>query len=627
MAVGSNTLGLLFKIGVDASDAEKQVTGLGKVVSDLGNAFKEGFGAGAAKGAKDIETATTGVGNAFKQLITPVNQSVQGFRDIASGNFSGGFTQLARSLGPVGLAIGAAAVAAYGAVKAFEQLADVSEKIGTTSKDDFEEFQKALEAVGVTLTKTDQIIAQQLNKSFADLKATTDSLFLILLRTTGPALVVLINEISHLLVGLGPALDIIGRFISANLIQAAAVLEVIGKFIKALKEDASGAFFNFDFVKEFLGALDKVRAATTAVAQSPLIPFEPGKVRAVTAEVNDLTKAIAAAQKELDKLRQTTADIIIQNMEDQLKGLNQAILDVTDIKKIAAIKFGLVDFANLVTKEIDGMVQDIARLGQAIPGDGKGIPGLPDPKDIQDQLDAIHQTTKKGFLEDLGSTLEQSGLQFKGWGDLVGGVLGQVAGATEKLLENFILTGKGGAAAFKALAAAIIASLAVQAGVEAIMEVARGIKELALAAADAASFNFYGAALHTAAAHAHFGSAAVFGIIAGGAAAVGIGIGASGGLGGGTAGAAAGAGGFGGNSTQAPGTLTINQGAPGTLGITLLSSIDNHLSNITTAPPGDILQRGAEQNPMAVGQANNEAARRDGTVSREFLQISGLRTA
>jgi hypothetical protein len=30
---------------------------------------------------------------------------------------------------------------------------------------------------------------------------------------------------------------------------------------------------------------------------------------------------------------------------------------------------------------------------------------------------------------------------------------------------------------------------------------------------------------------------------------------------------------------------------------------------------------------MAVGQANNEAARRDGSVSREFLQISGLRTA
>jgi hypothetical protein len=37
------------------------------------------------------------------------------------------------------------------------------------------------------------------------------------------------------------------------------------------------------------------------------------------------------------------------------------------------------------------------------------------------------------------------------------------------------------------LAAAIIASLAVQAGVEAIMGVARGIKETALAAADAAS--------------------------------------------------------------------------------------------------------------------------------------------
>lgn len=71
--------------------------------------------------------------------------------------------------------------------------------------------------------------------------------------------------------------------------------------------------------------------------------------------------------------------------------------------------------------------------------------------------------------------------------------------------------------------------------------------------------------------------------------------------------------------------MTINQGGGTTLGILL--SINDHLSNITTAPPGDILQRGADQNPMAVGQANNEASRRDGSISREFLQISGLRTA
>ena len=101
----------------------------------------------------------------------------------------------------------------------------------------------------------------------------------------------------------------------------------------------------------------------------------------------------------------------------------------------------------------------------------------------------------------------------------------------------------------------------------------------------------------------------------------GLGIVAAGCLGGDAAGAAGG--GFGG-STAAPGTVTINQGSPGMLGIQLLSDIHSMLS---TASPGDVVTRGADQNPVAIGQANNEASRRDGSISREFLQISGLRTA
>jgi hypothetical protein len=520
------------------------------------------------------------------------------------------------------LAIAAAAVAAYGAVKAFEQMVEVSDKIGTTSKDDFEEFQKSLEAVGVTLTKTDQVIAQQLNKSFADLKATTDSLFLILLKTTGPALVVLIKEISSLLIGFGPALDIIGRFISANLIQAAAVLEVIGRFIKALKEDASGAFFNFDFVKEFLGALDRVRAATTAVSQSPLIPFEPGKVRAAAKEVDEFAKALADAQKELDKLRAKTGDIIIQNMEDQLKELNQAVADTFDIKKIAAFKFEMVDFGKLMDEQIRGIVADSARQPGGIPGGFTEALGLPDPDEVQGKLDDI-QKHFDSFFGQLEASLLNSSDIFSSFTDLAIKGLQGLIGALQTTFQTFILTGQLGAQAFRTLTAALLSQLVIEAVHQVFKMHAKAAEEAAAALADAAAGDYVGATLHAGASAAYAHAAIAWGIVGGGAAVAGIAIGATGGLGGGAKSAAAG-GEFGG-PTQAPGTVTINQGGGATLGVLL--SIDNHLSNITTAPPGDILQRGADQNPMAVGQANNEAARRDGTVSREFLQISGLRTA
>jgi hypothetical protein len=198
---------------------------------------------------------------------------------------------------------------------------------------------------------------------------------------------------------------------------------------------------------------------------------------------------------------------------------------------------------------------------------------------------------------------------------LVGKVLGQFAQATEQAFAGFILTGKLSGQIFKQLVAQIIASVAVESAVKAIFEYAEGLRDLA-------NLNFYGAGMH-------FAAAKTYGIVAAVAGAVGVGIGLAGGLGGGgaTAGAAAG-GGFGG-AGEAPGTVTINQGAGGPLGIQLqqLNALNNISNMLSTASPGDVVTRGAEQNPVAIGQANNEAARRDGTVSREFLSISGLRPA
>jgi tape measure domain-containing protein len=133
---------------------------------------------------------------------------------------------------------------------------------------------------------------------------------------------------------------------------------------------------------------------------------------------------------------------------------------------------------------------------------------------IISEADAI-----KAVYADLGATL--------------GDVFANLTSIAESTFANFILTGKFGVQAFKQLAAAAIASIAVQAGVKALFEVAEGIKESALAAASAAVFDYHGAALHGAAATAHFAAAKAYGIIAGVAVAAGLAIGAAGGLGGG----------------------------------------------------------------------------------------------
>jgi hypothetical protein len=230
-----------------------------------------------------------------------------------------------------------------------------------------------------------------------------------------------------------------------------------------------------------------------------------------------------------------------------------------------------------------------------------------------------------GFFDALGDALKNSGAAFTTWSDFASKAISGVASATEDLLRTFILTGKGGGAAFKALAAGIIASLAVEATVRAIMEVAYGLSDLAKAAA--AASNPFTAAMapgFAAAAALHFHSAAVFGLVGAGAAAVGIGIGAAGGLGGGAS-QAAGGGGFGGTATEkepSPVNISIGGQHPAT---TLAIAITNLHNKISSMSPGDVVTVAADQKPEAFATGTLEAGRRSGAFTREFMQISGAR--
>lgn len=97
--------------------------------------------------------------------------------------------------------------------------------------------------------------------------------------------------------------------------------------------------------------------------------------------------------------------------------------------------------------------------------------------------------------------------------------LNAVAGGLQNIIANFIITGRIGGAAFKALAAQIISAVTAQAAVKAIFELAEGF-------AASARYDF-------AAAAQHFTAAKFYGVVAGVAAAASVGLAAIGGGGGG----------------------------------------------------------------------------------------------
>ncbi len=173
-------------------------------------------------------------------------------------------------------------------------------------------------------------------------------------------------------------------------------------------------------------------------------------------------------------------------------------------------------------------------------------------------------------------------------GNAVGDVIEGMVGASQNLLANYILTGEAGAEAFKQLAASVISSLVVQAGVKAIFELAEGFANLAKAA--------MGHPTAGAAAAANFKSAAMYGAVAAVAGAAAIGIGASGGLSGGSRESQEGAPDYQTAASSNVQTTGQNFNVNANLDVTKLASAVDGLNNrISSMSPGDVLTTGASQ--------------------------------
>jgi hypothetical protein len=160
-------------------------------------------------------------------------------------------------------------------------------------------------------------------------------------------------------------------------------------------------------------------------------------------------------------------------------------------------------------KTLEG--SDATRQGTVLGGiaDSMGL-SLPsvfgDQGVIQDQAD---------FMKAIYADVAQS----------AGGAIGQMTQGLASMAAAWLATGKFSAKAALQMASSVALSLAMQAGVAAIMELARGWAESAAAAASAAIFDFHGAALHSAAAGMHFASAGIFGTVAGVSAGAGVALG------------------------------------------------------------------------------------------------------
>ena len=274
----------------------------------------------------------------------------------------------------------------------------------------------------------------------------------------------------------------------------------------------------------------------------------------------------------------------------------------------------------------------------ANPNSNRNVFGI-DDESLQG-LDRIKESVRGAFGD-----LAQSAGNLR---QIVGGALGSLIQASTQLLANFILTGRGGAQAFKLLAAQVIASLAVQGAIKAAFEVAEGVKENALASAAAAVGNFAGAALHQAAAVQHFAAAKLYGVLAGGALAIGLGIGAAGGLGGdsgtgGTnAGAATGAGAFNGSDARElvfrrPASTEDTERArlaaelrqkyeeTGQRALLKLAeAVEGFRAKIEGMRPGDVVTVGLGERPQAAADAVIETAETNGGFVRRLSEAQGI---
>jgi hypothetical protein len=245
--------------------------------------------------------------------------------------------------------------------------------------------------------------------------------------------------------------------------------------LEAARVDAAANAFNLATSKMYalrVAALDQERAITLAKID----------------ELNAAKDAKLEAQyaKEIENYR-TAQNQKLDEIADALNR-EQELIDAANARKRAAQEADASSPLNI-----------FGAAGQEAADRGAGIFG---------QLGAS-----------ASSALSEVSAQMGNFGTMMSDVFSGVAGGLQNMLQGFIMTGRVGGQAFKAMAAQIISAVTAQAAVKAIFELAEGF-------AASARYDF-------ASASQHFAAAKFYGVVAGVAAAAAVGVSAIGPGGGG----------------------------------------------------------------------------------------------
>jgi hypothetical protein len=238
-------------------------------------------------------------------------------------------------------------------------------------------------------------------------------------------------------------------------------------------------------------------------------------------------------------------------------------------------------------------------------------------------------------LQNEGSVLQAFGALFTSTFDEmarsalnVRGIITAFTGALTSMLTQLILTGKGGAQAFKSLAAAIIAEVVVTSAIKSLQMIAKGVEYASEASAAFATGDIVAGTFWAIASGHAFKSAALYGAIAGGGAIAGVALAAN-------AGGGSGAAGGGGNQQQSnkPQDFTVNRGGdqtgqlgvePESLRVTFTKigvAIENLDKKISSMRPEDVLTAGADRASDAIGRAVVSEARRSAEFTNDFGRL------
>jgi hypothetical protein len=403
MAVGSNTLGLMFKIGVDTGDSAKQIqqmisqmsgpelkqasAQIAQSITQLNAALRQ------SKNLTDEQKATyqgliqtlqqykTHVDDTAKALernttrsLEHINQLRLGFEQVFRGDLLAGAISIAKGLSniqkgaenagggisallgkivswiarnpelavailAVVVATGGLVAVIYAAIKAMEGMIDVAGKLATSTKDDFDDLKKSFADVGTEITKADRLISQQLTKSFKDLGTVVDTFFLQILRESGKSLTILIRELIADLKLLAPVFKVIGQAFNLMFTDIAAGLITLRK----LWDQGIGSLTVGNVIGTFVASLDEVRKKMAALSDEKITPFDPEKTKKAK---EDMT----AAQLEENRLARDLALNRAQAATDEAEINNQLAKGIITANEALQRRLGIVQTISIAEK-------------------------------------------------------------------------------------------------------------------------------------------------------------------------------------------------------------------------------------------------------------------------------------